>query len=449
MKKEVKIENHELFYNNVNLKSLAEKYGTPLKVTFLDLIKERIVSLKKTFNQSIEEKNYQGKFIYLNANKANYGFEEIETAYLYSDGLECSSYHDLLLTNDIMENYPQKENKIIVCNGFKTNDYINTSLKLSEEGKRICIIIDNIDEYEYIKKYNLTNKLEIGIRINLPCLYAEEHEEVTNDRFGVTKDEFLNILDDIKNYPQLSLTTIHFHQRGFDYDKDKFFLNIKKVFDEYYVLAAKMYETVENFDMGGGTPLPACDDFDYETWANLLISCLQELSFKYKVKEPNIISENGKYTQKDSTINIYEVIGVKKTTDIPWYIIDGSLLIAMPEMYALGEEIFLAPVNRLGEKMVKTRLAGLTCDCDDIFFDKRKGYFLMPEKKLNEKVYLALLGTGSYQNSMNGKGGIHHCMLPEEKDLVIYSKNDKVIYQVRSELQTIEDMERIMKKNTM
>ena len=105
MKKEIKVKNEQLYYNNVNLNSLAEKYGTPLKVTFLDLIKERVVSLKETFDKVIKENNYQGKFIYLNANKANYGVEEIETAFIYADGLECSSYHDLLLTVDIINKY--------------------------------------------------------------------------------------------------------------------------------------------------------------------------------------------------------------------------------------------------------------------------------------------------------------------------------------------------------
>ena len=51
------------------------------------------------------------------------------------------------------------------------------------------------------------------------------------------------------------------------------------------------------------------------------------------------------------------------------------------------------------------------------------------------------MGTGSYQNSMNGKGGVHHCLLPEEKDLVI---NDGEV-TIRSELQSIEDIYKIMK----
>ncbi|MDY4146179.1 MAG: hypothetical protein SOY54_08215 [Bacilli bacterium] len=444
MKKEIKVKNEQLYYNNVNLNSLAEKYGTPLKVTFLDLIKERVVSLKETFDKVIKENNYQGKFIYLNANKANYGVEEIETAFIYADGLECSSYHDLLLTVDIINKYPKMKTKPIVCNGYKKIDYITEIIKLSESGYNVSCIIDNALEYDLLKKY-CHNRLEVGIRVHLEALYAEEDETIKNDRFGVTSQEFDYILNDLENHQNLILKTIHFHQRGFDYEKDKFEENICKTFEKYYVRANKKYPSCCEFDMGGGTPLPVHYDFDYSSWAKLLVDILKDLSITYGVTMPDIISENGKYSQKDSTINIYEIVGVKNTDEIPWYIIDGSLLIAMPEAYALGEEILLHPVNNINDKMIKTRLAGITCDCDDIYYEKDKGYILMPEKTLDNKVFVAILGTGSYQNSMNGKGGVHHCLIPEEKDLLIYTNNGKEIHKVRGELQEIEDMERILK----
>ena len=106
-------------------------------------------------------------------------------------------------------------------------------------------------------------------------------------------------------------------------------------------------------------------------------------------------------------------------------------------MYALGEPILIKPINNLNEKMVEARLAGITCDCDDVYFNKETGYFLIPEC---DDDYIALLGTGSYQNSMNGKGGVHHCMLPEEKDVIIYNKNGTELIKVRKELQTIENI---------
>ena len=45
---------------------------------------------------------------------------------------------------------------------------------------------------------------------------------------------------------------------------------------------------------------------------------------------------------------------------------------------------------------------------------------------------------------MNGKGGVHHCMLPEEKDVIIYYKNGVELVKVRKELQTIEDIYSIL-----
>ena len=136
-------------------------------------------------------------------------------------------------------------------------------------------------------------------------------------------------------------------------------------------------------------------------------------------------------------ISIYKVIGVKNTNAYPWYIVDGCLLIAMPEMYALDEPMNVRPINNLQNDKANVILAGNTCDCDDIYYIKDKGYFEIP---IGNESYIAILGTGSYQDSMNGKGGLHHCLLPEEKSIVI--KNGEIT--IRKELQKIEDIYKII-----
>ena len=435
MKRLKVIKDNELFYDGYSLKDLAKKYGTPLKITFLDVIKDHIVSLKDSFNKAIKELNYPAKFVYLNANKANYGALEVIEAFKHSDGLETSSYYDLLFTHELFRRYPEMNYKYIVCNGYKLDDYINEIINIKKEGIKIIDIIDSLSEYEALKKSGTA--LEVGLRIHIGALYAEKEEEIKNDRFGLVDEEVDYILNDIKN-TNLTLSTIHFHQRGFDYEEDKFQENFEKVFNKYYVLANKKYHTVTNFNMGGGTPLPNEEGFDYDMWAKYVIGLIVKLCDKNNVSYPNLFSENGKYSQKDSTVNIYKVVGIKHTDRYPWNIVDGSLLIAMPEMYALGEPIEVRPINNLDKEMVKSYLAGITCDCDDVYFEKDKGYISLPK---SDELYIGLMGTGSYQNSMNGKGGVHHCLLPEEKDIVI--DDGKVL--VRSDLQTIEDIYKIMK----
>ena len=439
MKKEITIVNNNLQYNNIDLLKLIKEHKTPLRVTFLDVIKNRVLELKKVFNQAIKNNNYQGKFIYANANKANYEYLEIKEAYLHGDAIETSSYYDLLYTKEIVSKLQFKETKPIICNGIKGNDYLDLICDMKSAGFNIIDVCDNLNEYLYLKEKNVLD-LEIGLRIHLSSLYEEEH--LSDDRFGMKDEEFNYILNDVKN-SNLKLTTIHFHQRGFDFDKDKFELNISKAF-KYYVKAYNALGTIKNFNIGGGTPLPHNEDFDYCNYANNVIKFMQKLAKEHNVLEPNIISENGKYSQKDSTVNIYKVVDKKETAKYPWYILDGSLLIAMPEYYALGEEILVLPVNNLDKEKEKVRLSSLTCDCDDVYFDKKLGYMVLPKYTKEEDLYIGIFGTGSYQNSMAGKGGWHHCLLPEEKDIVVYTEDNLVKVKVRGELQSIERIKKLV-----
>ena len=317
------------------------------------------------------------------------------------------------------------------------------------DGWDIIPIIDCYEEYEAYKNAKFPKPLEVGIRVHLCSQYPEEGNPITDDRFGVMEDEFDDILKDLKNQPNLTLSTIHFHQRGFNFEEDKYIINLTKALEGYYLKAKKDFPSLKNFDMGGGTPLPESNDFDYDYWANLTVKVIKDLCDKYNVAHPNIISENGKYNHKNSVINIYEVIKVKYTDPaFPWYIVDGSLLIAMPEYYALGEPMKIVPINLKENEKIKTRLCGITCDCDDVFYDKDKGYIEMPVIKKGERLFIAIMGTGSYQDSMNGKGGLHHCLLPEERDLIIYTnEKGEVVEKLQSDLQSFEEIKRLVHLN--
>lgn len=435
MNKYTKIVDNELYYNNIKLMDLIKEYKTPLKVTFLDIIKDRVSTLKDAFNRAILATNYQGNFIYLNANKANYGIEEIESSFSVSDGLETSSYNDLLLTFELFKKHKEYKNKYIVCNGFKLADYIDEIVKISKLGYKIIDIIDSISEYEYLKSINAS--IEVGLRIHVSSKYIEEISTIRNDRFGITDNEFNYIINDLKN-TNLSLSTIHFHQRGMEFEEDKFEENFRYVFD-YYVKASKRFDTVKYFNIGGGAPLLKDEEFDYYSFAVYVLKLLIKLSKENDINTPNIITENGRFSMKDSSINIYKVISKKKFDEYTWNIVDGSILIAIPEI-ALGEEFVFLPVNGFDKKMVESYLAGVTCDCDDVYYEKDKGYINLPDI---DDLYITILGTGSYQNSMNGKGGVHHCLLSEEKDLLIDSINGEVSIKVRNELQNIDDILRI------
>jgi len=436
--KHIKFLDNKLIYANCDLNKFVKQYSTPLKITFQDIIKNQIIELKKVFDDSIKAKNYKGKFIYLNANKANYSFETINIATMYADGLETSSHYDLLLTAKILKN---NKNKKIVCNGVKDKPYLDTILKLNEQGFDITCIIDSKNEFDYLNKKLNEQKLKVGLRIHLTSLYAEDNAKTKDDRFGLIKDDLNYIIDELQKNEKFILTTIHFHQRGFSFEEPKFWDNFMLVFSQYYVQIKKQFNSLCNLNIGGGTPILLTEDFEYSKWINLMLDKVSAVCKKENINEPNIVTENGKYTVKDSTVTIYKIVATKTTDGVtPWYIIDGSFFSAIAEHYEAGEEFNIQPINLLNNKMIDVRLAGLTCDCDDIYYEEN-GTIKMPEIKTGETLYIAILGCGSYQDSMQGRGGVHHCLMPEEMRL-IRDLNGR--YKILNKKQNILDIWRIL-----
>ena len=429
------IKNRKSFYNNVELQKIIQKEKTPTKVVFLDVIEKQIKILKNAFNIAIDKLDYKKDFVFLNASKANYNSEIIFTAIKYSDGAETSSYHDLELTSALMSLDKNLKDKPIYCNGLKTKAYCDKIVSLHNKHVKIIDIVDDINQLEYLLSQDLNNPLEIGVRINLTGLYGDKKE---NDRFGLSQEALVQFREKLKNQNKLLLTTVHFHQRGMVFNEKKFYTNIKKICCQYAELK-KQFPSLTKLDIGGGAPYSYDNDVDYNIWAENLIKVLKVFFDKRKIDVPSLIMENGKYTVKDSMINLYSVVGTKKTNnDFLWYLLNTSLVLAIPEYYMCGEEMRIVPVNNLENKMVKTKLAGITCDCDDIYSGEN-GYLLMPEIK-DENQYIAILGTGSYQESLTSYTGIRHCLIPAEKRVISFIKNGKREFITTNNFQTKEDI---------
>ncbi|MBQ7307613.1 MAG: hypothetical protein IJW82_03700, partial [Clostridia bacterium] len=185
MKSIIKEENSQLSYYGFNLVDMAEKYGSPLKILFLDVIKNQINTLKNAMDKAIKNNDYKGKFIYSTANKASYCAESVMTSSIHSDAVEVSSYNDLCLTERIYEIANISKEKMIICNGIKEKHYRDKIIELAKKGYNMLDIIDSVDEFDYLEE-NAKSKINVGLRVNLKSIYG--HSE--SDRFGLTKEDF-------------------------------------------------------------------------------------------------------------------------------------------------------------------------------------------------------------------------------------------------------------------
>ena len=107
-----------------------------------------------------------------------------------------------------------------------------------------------------------------------------------------------------------------------------------------------------------------------------------------------------------------KVAGVKQNGSVlPWYIVNGSIMNLIPDSWALGEHFFIIPLTNLDSPRREVRLAGMTCDEDDVYpphGSTRK--FSLPIR--TEELYLGIFGIGAYEEMLSGFGGLQHCSLP-------------------------------------
>ena len=79
------LKNNNLYYKDINLYQLVEKYGAPLEVAYTPMITEKIQYLKNLFVKKIKKYRYPKQYNYAYATKANYYSEVVLTALIYPD----------------------------------------------------------------------------------------------------------------------------------------------------------------------------------------------------------------------------------------------------------------------------------------------------------------------------------------------------------------------------
>ena len=262
------VEDNVLWYKNINLYELAQKYDSPLEVAYLDMISEKIIKLKELFRKAIEKYNYQGKYNYAYATKANYYYEVVSTACKNVKFIETSSSYDINIIIKLAELNIIDSTYTIICNGFKNQKYIENIVKLLKMKIKVIPIIENYKELEYLINTNI--KMQVGIRYNsdfdsklIKNNFKDEDE--FDNRFGFEENEVYDVAKKIKKSNNLKLKVFHFHFGGIISNIDNYIKGYSNIFRIYCVLK-KQYEELQYFDFGGELPVKYSLEysFDYE-----------------------------------------------------------------------------------------------------------------------------------------------------------------------------------------
>jgi arginine decarboxylase len=443
---EFKLENKNLQFHDVDLMALVEKYGSPLKFTYLPQISNNINRAKGWFTKAITNNKYKGKYNYCYCTKSSH-FKHVLNEALKNDiHIETSSAFDI----DIVENL-KRQGKItndtfVISNGFKRAQYVSNIARLINNGHKNCIpIIDNYEEIDLLSQ-EIEGKFNIGIRI------ASEEEpkfEFYTSRLGIGYKNIVPFYNrQVKDNKKVKLKMLHFFINTGIRDNAYYWNELSKCLKVYTSLK-KICPSLDSLNIGGGFPIKnsLAFDFDYEYMVDEIINQIKLACEEEEVKVPNIFTEFGSFTVGESGGAIYEVLYQKQQNDREkWNMINSSFITTLPDTWAINKRFIMLPVNRWNDPYERVLLGGLTCDSDDYYnSEQHMNAIYLPKYSKEKPLYIGFFNTGAYQETIGGFGGLQHCLIPSPKHILIDRDEDgNLNEELFCEQQKSEDLLKIL-----
>src|SRR5215216_6066919 len=411
-----------LEFNGLDIKALIDKYGTPLKLTYLPKIGMQINKAKEMFAKAIKKHKYEGKYFYCYCTKSSHFSFVVQEALNHDIHLETSYAYDIEIIKKLYEKRKINKDIFILCNGYKQKGYTRRIAQLINGGfKNVIPILDNKEELQAYRR-SVKQPFKLGIRVA-----AEEEPTFPfyTSRLGIRAKDILEFyVDNIEGYEEkFQLKMLHiFLNKGIK-DDIYYWSELNKIINLYCQLK-KICPELDSINIGGGFPIKHSlgFEYDYQFMINEIVRNIKKACTKAKVPMPNIYTEFGSFTVGESMAHIYSVIGQKTQNDREiWYMIDSSFITTLPDTWGIGEKFLLLPINKWDNDYQRVVLGGLTCDSHD-YYDSEEhinevflpkltsvngtpvsgGNSTQSSQEDKEPLYVGFFHTGAYQDQISG-----------------------------------------------
>ena len=297
----------------------------PLLIRFSDILADRIRRLNEAFSKAIVEYDYPGIYqgVYpVKVNQQRHVVEEIvEFGRPWNYGLEAGSKPELLIALAAS----QDPGGLIICNGYKDDQYIETAILAKGFDKKVVIVLERLEELDIA--FKAAEKLGIrpllGVRSKLSAKGVGRWADSAGDRakFGLTATEIVEVVDRLQERGMLDcLQLLHFHI-GSQISSIRPIKTAMREATHIFVELARMGAPMKYMDVGGGlavdydgskTDFHASRNYDIQEYAYDVVHSIGEACKDAGVPAPTIVSESGRAVVAHQSVLIFEVVGVSE-----------------------------------------------------------------------------------------------------------------------------------------
>src|SRR5688500_18991587 len=304
----------------------------PILLRFSDILRARIELICGAFNGAIKEYGYQGQYRGVYPIKVNQNRTVVEEIIEYGRpfhyGLEAGSKPELLTIMAIH----QDDEALIICNGYKDEEYIETALLASKLGRTVILVVEKPSELEQIHRVAERVKIRpnLGVRARLSSRGAGRWEQSGGDfsKFGLGATEMVEAVEKLRAWNELdTLALLHFHL-GSQISAIKSVKNALREAGRMFVELYKLGATALKYrDVGGWlgvdydgsqTNFSSSMIYTVQEYANDVVYAMKEICDADGVPHPNIVSESGRACTAHHSVLVVNILGVTESnTHVP------------------------------------------------------------------------------------------------------------------------------------
>ncbi len=299
--------------------------GLPLLVRFTDILRRRVVELNESFRRAIAEFGYRGEYrgVYpIKVNQVASVVDEILRAGRpFHYGLEAGSKPELLAVMALLDD----PDALIICNGYKDEEYVETALLASKLGRKVILVIEKLSEIGLIADVAARVRIRpsLGIRVKLSTRGAGKWQDSAGDRskFGLSSFELLEAVSIMKERGILDcFELLHFHL-GSQISAIRSVKNAMREASRYFVELYKLGAPLRYLDVGGGlgvdydgsqSNFASSMNYSMQEYANDIVYAMKEVCDNEEVPHPHLVSESGRAVVAHHAVLVIEVIGASE-----------------------------------------------------------------------------------------------------------------------------------------